>query len=306
MIASVCLNPGIDRTVELTEFTIGGMNRAQAVHVNVGGKGVNVALAAAELSAAVCIAGFFGVDDRPFFEECFLKADVAYMGIWVPGKTRQNSKLIDCKSGVCTEINERGLPVTQEQLFDMFGLIESLAAQCDYVVLTGSLPPGCPQTYYRDIAKSSAAPFILDTHGEPFRLALDAHPHLIKPNADELKELIGFVPRGINETAKEAAKLCKTARYAAISMGSAGAVLADGEHVFHAPGLQVQARSTVGAGDCMVAGMLYGLSRYPGDSAAILRCGVAAGTAGVMTEGTGLLRRDDFEALLDRVEVKRL
>ena len=181
------------------------------------------------------------------------------------------------------------------------------AARSAYMVLTGSLPPGCPENAYGELIRSlRGTRCILDAGGAALRLGAEAGPFLIKPNLAELEQALGAQLRTLRAI-RDAALifLRKGAAHVVVSMGAMGAMYVSQARTLYAPALKVEARSTVGAGDAMVGGMLLGLQQE-GDMAHAFRCGIAAGAASVMTEGTQLIRPEDFQRLVSQVKVQEV
>ena len=306
MIASVCLNPCIDRTVEIDSFVYGGLNRIRSARSDGCGKGVNVALVAREMGMEASVLGFLFEDNGRCIAERLENAGVGEDCIWLPGAVRTNLKVFDRAQRRVTEINEPGEPIPEEALTRMVDKVRAYAEIADTMVFTGSLPPGVPADFYRTLLEATQGKCrcVLDAEGEKLVRGLEAHPFLIKPNDYELGLLAGK-PVETLEDVKEAALACCRGgvHLVAVSLGSRGAFLTDGVRCLFAPAVEVEVRSTVGAGDSMVAGFLHGL-HLGEDLCGIFRRGVAAGTAAVTTEGTQLLRRDVYEAMLPRVEIR--
>ena len=137
-------------------------------------------------------------------------------------------------------------------------------------------------------------------------LGLEAKPLLVKSNVQQLEIALGITLRTVHEIRDAALALIKKgARSVIVSMGKTGAMFVDRERALYAPALDVPVQSTVGAGDAMVCGILLGLAK-DGSLAEALRYGMAAGAASVMTEGTQLLRLDDFQALIPKVRMREV
>ena len=147
---------------------------------------------------------------------------------------------------------------------------------------------------------------ILDAGGPVLRLGVEAGPFLLKPNLAELEQALGAQLRTLRAI-RDAALifLRKGASHVVVSMGAMGAMYVSEARTLYAPALRVEARSTVGAGDAMVGGMLLGLQKS-GDMAQAFRYGIAAGAASVMTEGTQLIHPEDFERLVSQVKVQEV
>ena len=193
------------------------------------------------------------------------------------------------------------------QLEDFLTLLREKAGESEYVVLSGRLPEGCAEaTYQRCLKTLEGKKCVLDCAGETLLHGVKERPFLIKPNLPEIEGIMKKELRTLRGLRDAALFLIEYgAQNVIISMGKYGAMLVSRTDTFFAPALMVEARSTVGAGDAMIGGVLAGLSR--GESLAeSFRWGVAAGAASVMTDGTQLLRRPDFEALLPKVTVQEV
>lgn len=307
MITGVCLNPSFDKTVEVDALALGEVNRIRSVRVDMGGKGVNVAVVARRLGLdALCI-GCMGEQGARQFTLLMDAEGLHHRFLTVPGAVRTNLKIVSRDGKGVTELNEPGAPLSRDNMADFFALAKEEAARSDYMVLTGSLPPGCPESTYGDLIRAMGGTrCILDAGGPVLRLGAEAGPFLIKPNLAELEQALGTQLRTLRAI-RDAALifLRKGASHVVVSMGAMGAMYVSEARTLYAPALRVEARSTVGAGDAMVGGMLLGLQQ-DGDMAHAFRCGIAAGAASVMTEGTQLIHPEDFERLVSQVKVQEV
>ena len=186
------------------------------------------------------------------------------------------------EKGEITELNSSGVPVSEVQLRELTALALRHAGSSDFLVLSGSMPPLCPPDFYRTLAEAASEAgcrVILDADGERLKLGLAAKPFLIKPNRGELEQLVGHRLDTV-DTLAEAALGCVRAGVgvAAVSMGAEGALITDGKRVLRTPGLKLEIRSTVAAGDSMIAGLAAGFRRgYSLEDA--FRMGVGAAAA---------------------------
>ncbi|MDQ3292644.1 MAG: PfkB family carbohydrate kinase, partial [Bacteroidota bacterium] len=180
----------------------------------------------------------------------------------------------------------------------------------EYIVASGSLPRGVPNDFYArvaTIAKKIGAKLILDTSGEALKQAAGIGVYLLKPNLNELSMLAGkqdIKDSEIEQFGKQllANGMCEVM---VVSMGSQGAMLITRDHVEQIPAPSVKARSTVGAGDSMVAGLVYKMSLGWSLSDSV-KYGVAAGAAAVMSPGSELCKRDDVEELFKWIKAQQL
>ena len=308
MITTICMNPSFDKTVELDSLQPGQVNRIRDVRVDPGGKGVNVAIVAHRLGLDVQCIGIAGEEGSTDLFAMLDREGVRHSFLKVPGRVRTNLKIYTRDGTDMTELNEAGSQVNEDNISHFFELAREKTADSDIIVLTGSMPPGCPAGTYRDILKAlKGKKCILDTSGKELEVSVkEAHPFLIKPNLREMEETLGMELRTMR-TIRDAALIFVRlgVEHAVVSMGGMGAMYVTAEKTLYAPALRVTTKSTVGAGDAMIGGMLLGYE-LEGDMAKAFRYGVAAGAASVITSGTQLIVKSDFEKLLDQVRVQEV
>ncbi len=308
MITTICMNPSFDREVEMDCLKIGEVNRIREIREDLGGKGINVAVVAKRLGLDVQCIGIMGENGSDQLSQMMDAEHLKHFFLSIPGRVRNNLKLFIRNEKGITELNETGSKVTEEQLRAFTNLAREKTAESDIVVLTGSLPPGCPEGIYRDLINAlEGKKCILDTEGQELELAAKgAHPFLIKPNLREMEKTLGLELRTIRSIRDAALLFLRLGvEHTVISMGAMGAMYVDKNCTLFAPALRVSTKSTVGAGDAMIGGMLFGYEKE-GDMAKAFKYGVAAGAASVMTEGTQLIRPEDFYSLLDQVRMQEV
>lgn len=308
MLTAVCMNPSFDRTVTVDELLPGRVNRIRDVRVDVGGKGINVATVIRRLGLKAQVIGLAGEDGYDKVIDALRLEGIDAQIYKVRGSVRMNTKVEALSGSGVTELNEPGTPVTDEELRYVFGYAKIASFKSRYVVLTGSLPPGCPPETYRDIMLFAPdTRYVLDVSGPALIAGLEAKPFLIKPNRHELAETLGVKLNSLGDVSKAARQMMALgAQNVLVSLGGDGAICFTPEGSYFTPALEdVPVRSTVGAGDAMVAGVLAGLEKT-GNMVEALRYGAAAGQASVMTEGTQLIRVEDFEHLLSRVRIQEV
>lgn len=255
---TVTLNPAIDRTVTIANFAPGAVNRVEAFHNTPGGKGINVASALADAGHRVAASGFLGCENSRLFEALFAKKQIADQLIRITGETRVGIKIVDPATHQTTDINFPGNAPTPHEVA---ALHEQLAGlQAPWFVLGGSLPPGVAPALYRELVaalKARGIKVALDTSDEPLRLALEAAPTFIKPNIHELEALLGK-PLANEQAVVQAARelVARGIELVVVSMGKQGACFVNAQRVVVARPPDIEVRSTVGAGDAMVAGIL--------------------------------------------------
>lgn len=309
MITTVSLNPSIDRTVEVERFVPGGLNRVIEARSVAAGKGVNVALAASALGVDAECVGLMYKEGAKLFEKRLMLNATAYNFIWCEGAVRTNVKVFDREKGEITELNESGAPVGADELERLTELVSLHAENADCLVLSGSMPPGCPADYYRSLIRAVdglGCRCILDAEGERLALGVEAKPYLIKPNRFELETMVGRELRSLADVRDAALKyIDRGVSVAAVSLGADGALITDGAETLFAPRLAVEVKSTVGAGDAMVAGLACGVIGDCGLEE-MFRMGVAAATARCATDSFRVVDRALYRSLLDRVEIERV
>jgi 1-phosphofructokinase len=309
VLAALTLNPCIDKTIYIDNFVYGGMNRTVESRIDPAGKGINVAMAYRNLGGDVYCTGFNYDEGGRHIADLLDKSGIRHDFINVNGKLRTNLKIFDLSKRVVTEINESGYPVTEDDLSELLKRITRLKSGVSTFALCGSVPKGVPDSIYAQIIsllKSLSIRCVLDAEGELLCKGSKAQPFLIKPNLDELESVSGIKLQSTSEIIRAARKFIDMGvSIAAVSLGENGALLIDETQVFSAPAIQVEVKGTAGAGDSMIAGFCLAIENsLPADD--MLRYGMAAAAASCMNEGTILCKKDDFEALLCKVEVRKV
>ena len=309
MITSISLNPSIDRTLTVDGFTAGSLNRVVSRADTAAGKGINVALTLSALGLDSECIGLMYRDSASLFEKRLMLNSTAYDFVWCEGSARTNIKVFDRAAGVVTELNESGSTVDEATLEAMTDLVIRHAEDSDFLVLSGSVPPGCPAEYYRTLINAVdglGCRCILDADGDRLKYGLEATPYMIKPNHYELEMMAGRKLTTMQELRNAAFKyLDMGVEVVAVSLGADGALITNGGETLYAPRMNIEVKSTVGAGDAMVAGLVAG---FMGDNALedSFRMGVACATARCMTEGNRIMDRTVYKALLDMVNIERI
>jgi 1-phosphofructokinase len=265
MIITLTLNPSLDRAVEIDALRRGEVIRGVAAHVDPGGKGVNVTralLANGVASRAVLPCG--GEEGQQLVR--LLRAEgVDPVCVWIGGHTRSNLTLAE-PDGTITKINEPGPALTAADLEALLAQALALAADsatgeaADWVVVCGSTPPGLsPSSVARLFEHIVAAgvPLAVDTSGPALRAAAAAGAELVKPNRDELAEVVGRELTTLGDVVDAARELRSWGAGAVLaSLGADGAVLVDDDGVLVGGAPVDRPRSAVGAGDALLAGFL--------------------------------------------------
>ncbi|MGY2293122.1 1-phosphofructokinase [Pseudomonas sp. SDO528_S397] len=299
-ILSLTLNPALDLTVRLTRLEPGAVNRSEAMLTHAAGKGVNVAQVLADLGHHVTVGGFLGEDNPQAFEALIACRGFADAFMRVPGETRSNIKIAE-QSGQVTDINAPGPQVSEQAQQALLDQLTRVAPGHDAVVVAGSLPRGVSPQWLGVLVhhlKSLGLKVALDTSGDALRAGLDAGPWLIKPNTQELADVLGGPADDAARQAQAAAHLhARGVEHVVISQGADGVNWFGPGTALHATPPQVVVASTVGAGDSLLAGMLHGLLKADSPETTLRRATAIAAMA-VTQIGFGI--RDD--AQLARLE----
>jgi 1-phosphofructokinase len=303
-VATVTLNPAIDRTLTIENFCAGKVNRVGEDVSSSGGKGVNIASALADFGLHVAVTGFLGLDNTEPFDALFARKKIIDRFVRIAGQARIGLKIVDPVRDQTTDINFPGISPAPADLDKLREQIASLDAA--WFVLAGSLPPGVDAAIYRDFAlslKAQGCKVALDTSGEPLALAVEAKPNLIKPNIHELETMLDSTLEGAEAVIKAARQLVgRGIEMVVVSMGRDGACYVTKDEALIARPPDVAVRSTVGAGDAMVAGTLVGCLRglSLGDCA---RMGTTFSIEALTRIESGLSSPRAVEALMAQVQI---
>jgi 1-phosphofructokinase len=308
-VVTVTLNPAIDQTVSVPGFAAGRVNRVAQSRSDPGGKGVNVACFLADLGVEVAVTGFLGSDNLTLFEALFEKKGIADRFVTMAGSTRVGIKIVDIVTRQTTDLNLPGLAPGKDEIADLSERIAELAEPGRWFVLAGSVPSGLPDDIYARLIETiqeRGGGVVLDTSGPALRAALASPPEVMKPNLEELRELVGGTldtPQAVRDAARSL--LERGVERVVVSMGATGAVFVDAEQALLAKPPRVTVASTVGAGDALVAGIVHGLLHdLPIEDLA--RRATACGTYAVTRIGAGLDDRAALEKLIGAVEIESL
>lgn len=279
-IITITLNPAIDQTVFLDQLRPGCVNRCSRHHLQPGGKGVNVSSLLGQFGIPTTATGFLGDQNPRLFEERFLHLDIRDAFIRIPGETRTGIKIIDQSLDQTTDINFPGLSPGPRHLQALEETLLTLARPGRWFVLAGSAPAGLDADVFGRIVrllKSAGALVAADTSGEPLAAVIHNGADLIKPNHDELAQLVGCDPADTDACIQAACELQRSRVPSLIlSLGAQGAVFLSPDAALRATPSPTAVVSTVGAGDALLAGYLAGLSRsLPPAERARLACAFA-------------------------------
>jgi 6-phosphofructokinase 2 len=304
-IITLTMNPAIDKSSSVDHVVAERKLYCTPPLFEPGGGGINVSRAIKKLGGESLALYPSGGPSGETLQLLLNQEAIDHSPVPIKEWSRENLIIMEQSTGVQYRFGMPGPELRDEEWQRCLEELFSGRPGPDYVVASGSLPPGVPQDFYARIArlgKEHGARVVIDTSGEPLRLALQEGVYLIKPNIREFRDLVGS---GSEEEANIRAMAKKVimdgmCEVITISLGAAGVLMVSEAGIERLQPPTVPIISKVGAGDSMVAGMVLSLSRGNSVRDAV-RFGVAAGTAAVMTPGTELCRREDAERLYEQM-----
>ncbi len=304
MILCLNLNAAIDKTIVVSSLEINKIHRPESVIALAGGKGCNVARALKTLGDEPVVSGWVGGHAGQFIEAELHQEGIRTDFVHADFESRTCTSILDREKQTMTEFYELGQSVPSQKAVALLAHLQATIGKYAAVTLSGSLPPGVAADFYADvikIAKAAGVLTFLDTSGEALLKGVEAAPFFVKPNETEAKLLLGVEPNNRLDFVQAAVAISTKYRtHVLLSMGANGAVAAGDQEALIAQNPTVDAKSAVGSGDCMLAGLVHGiLKRFSYEDA--IACGVAAGTANTLTIGAGQFRIEDYKRLRDQV-----
>lgn len=297
-IITLTLNPVIDKSCSVHGIVPDRKLRCSEPVFEPGGGGLNVARAIMQLGGKATAVYPFGGHTGTYLNELMKAEGVPVLPVPAKEPTRENLIVFDTAANAQYRFGMPGPRLHGEDLAALREALESMP-EPQWLVVSGSMPPDAPDDLLQrlsDWAGTRSARLVVDVSGEALRQVRGAF--LVKPNLGELSALVGTeelqpeaVPGAAREVLQEGG-----GSWMAVSMGAAGALLIGKESAWRATAPAVRRRSTVGAGDSMVAGMVYRLSEGDPIEEAF-RYGVACGTAATLNPGTELCHRKDADRL---------
>ena len=302
-IITLTLNPAVDKNSTVSRIMPDNKLRCATPDFEAGGGGINVSRAIKEIGGDSLCVYFGGGFSGDHLEQLIAKEHIRQIKVDTREHTRENLSVVDESNGKQYRFVMPGATVSEKECADILSVVESEISEGDYVVASGSLPPGIPEDFYAKVTErvnAKKAKVILDTSGKPLIEGAKAGVFMLKPNLNELSFLCGVPHLSGMEVQIKAREFLKAhnCHSLVVSMGPKGALLVTPDIVEHVPAPPVLMKNTVGAGDSMVAGMTLALTRNM-PMRHVIRYGVACGTAATMTEGADLIRRADVDHLYE-------
>lgn len=306
MILCVCPNPSIDSYSWIDQLIPGDINRVSKQTEFPGGKGIHVALALKEIGAGSSVLGFWGGATGSWIKEECQHLDIACYGPEVKGSNRRcytfRSDLAQSNWNM-TELLAPGPDVEIDDYQQFVAEYEMLLQSSNLVCLSGSWPEGSPLSAYEDLiirARNVNKPVVLDASGSQLENALKAKPYGLHLNyseatilcqTDDLRAILRFLSPHVE--------------LVALTMGKGGLYLMHNNRLVHANTMVENVISTVGSGDCLTAGIAYGIDNKM-SLEDIARWGVACGAANCVREDLGMLYREDVNNFIENVHIEHI
>lgn len=309
MILTVTLNAAVDKLYVLDRLMPHEVMRVGEVNNTAGGKGLNVSRVAALAGENVTAMGFVGGCNGMLFESLIREDQIEKKFTHVQAETRCCINVRDTETNKSTEFLEPGNPVTAEEVQQFLVDYKAQLPKADVVAISGSMPKGVPEDFYGVLvqaARRQKIPVILDSSGSSLKNALSAGPSMIKPNSDEIQQLLNVDIGSRSDLIAAAKQLHQSGiGLVAVSLGKDGVLVVCGEGVYHGITPDIPVVNTVGCGDSMVAGFAVSMARREPIEQAI-HYAVAVSTANALTKETGFFRQEDLTMLMGQVRVERV
>ncbi len=309
MIATITLNPSLDRTITVHGLKVDESNRWTGLRYYAGGKGIDVSRAIHRMGEQTVAYGFIGGAEGRTVEILLDEEGVPFSFTPVERATRDNFIITDTKTFQQTIINAPGPHISKKELKRFLEKLRRIDPPPDLMIISGSVPPGVADDIYYNIimeAKGRNIKTFLDTASQWLKEGIRAKPNLIKPNVRETEELLKTKLPTEEAIIKATLSIVEMGiEIVVISRGKEGLIAASKEKVIKAVSPPLKVRSAVGAGDCTVAGLALKLA-HGEPLIEACRLGAAMGAATVLTPGTELCHRADVERLLPQIEVREM
>lgn len=303
-IVTLTINPSLDKSTHFKGLVPEQKIRCEKPRYDAGGGGINVSKAITKLGGNSICVFTSGGSSGEMLVELIQKEGIDTVVLKTKNWTRENFIAFDMSTKAQYRFGFPGNEITNDEQNKIIKIIKELKS--DYLVISGSLNQGLTPNFYQKItkiAKASGKKVIVDTSGEALHKVLESGVYLIKPNIGELAKLIGVERLEFSEVEKAAKAIIDKGNsdIIVVSLGAEGAILVSKKETHFVKAPKVEKKSTVGAGDSMVGGMVWALSQNKTLKEA-LQFSVCCGTAATMNEGTQLFKVEDAMKLFDEMQ----
>jgi 6-phosphofructokinase 2 len=307
VIYTVTLSPSLDRAIDVEEFVYDDVNIIVEQKRGAGGRGIDVSRVIRQLGGQSVAFGFMGGYNGLEIEGWLTNEGIVCDFTRVNGETRENIVVHQRKKKTQTLLSAAAAAVTPFDLATLHGRVRQIPKN-SFLVISGKMPPGCSESFYAQIVtsvKDKNIKVFLDTDGEELRKGIQAGPYLCKPNIHEFGRLVEKNMKDPEEVIENLEPYLQLSEYMVVSMGARGAVGASCDEKYHVVPPKVTVKSSIGAGDALMAGIVHALSEGSGFRDALV-FGVACGTASTLTADPALCCREDVEEIRKNVLTKTI
>lgn len=310
MILTITLNPSVDIAYQLDTFHLDTVNRVEKVQKTAGGKGLNVTRVLKQIGEDVVATGFIGGEIGSYVKKQLTRNDIKNSFVEIGSETRNCIAVLH--DGKQTEILEQGPTIQEHEALNFIEHLEIILNNVDVVVISGSLPKGLASNYYVEIVelcKKSGVAVVLDCSGEALKNVLESQqkPTVIKPNTEELSQLIGKeVTDDIQELKSVlSGQLFQGIDWIVVSLGAQGAFAKHNDKFYRVRIPKIKVVNPVGSGDSTVAGIAAGLVHALPETELLKNANVL-GMLNAQEEQTGFVNLENAESLYSQIEVEEV
>ena len=302
-IITLTVNPALDKSAKVDGLIPTQKLKCHSIQYQPGGGGINISRVLKRLGTeSTCIVPTGG-DTGKHLTELLIKETIQPEILNIKDWTRENLSVFDTQSNLQYRFGMPGNELSVTELNSIENLLLKKVDSEDILVLSGSLAENMPVDYYAQLIKLFAnknVKIIIDTSGPALKEALKENVFLMKPNQRELAQLAGkeFLSSAEQETFAMELIKSKKAEFVVVSLGARGAFIASAKGIFYKSTPSVKVKSTIGAGDSMVAGLIYGIQQEFSPEN-MLKWGVVCGVATTMSEGTDLATNENIDKVLE-------
>ena len=310
MILTITLNPSVDIAYQLDTFHLDTVNRVENVQKTAGGKGLNVTRVLKQIGEDVVATGFIGGEIGSYVKKQLTRNDIKNSFVEIGSETRNCIAVLH--DGKQTEILEQGPTIQEHEALNFIEHLEIILNNVDVVVISGSLPKGLANNYYVkiiELCKKCGVAVVLDCSGMALKNVLESQqkPTVIKPNTEELSQLIGKeVTDDIQELKSVlSGQLFQGIDWIVVSLGAKGAFAKHKDKFYRVRIPKIKVVNPVGSGDSTVAGIAAGLV-HALPEAELLKNATVLGMLNAQEERTGYVNLENAESLYSQIEVEEV
>lgn len=310
MILTITLNPSVDIAYQLNQFRLDSVNRVEKVQKTAGGKGLNVTRVLKQIGEDVLATGFIGGELGNDVKNQLYQNHIKSSFVEISGETRNCIAILH--EGQQTEILEQGPTIQEHEALNFIEHLRNLLSKVEVVVISGSLPKGLESDYYVKIVKlckKFGVAVVLDCSGEALKKVLESKekPTVIKPNTEELSQLIGSDITDENQELQSvlSSQMFQGIEWIVVSLGAKGAFAKHKDKFYRVRIPKIDVVNPVGSGDSTVAGIAASLAHALPD-VELLKNATILGMLNAQEEQTGYVNLEHSEELYSKIEVEEV